>query len=118
LTASLRSVSADAARFVLAAQVTFAESAGGAGRITRVSVTIESRGPGSLHASGVLSEQQLSIPAHGTVTVTYTVEFDVGWGENEVVWRLSAEGVDARERPFQVPQVELPVAVTMPARPG
>lgn len=110
LVATLKSASANAATFEIAATVTFQETGGGSGRITSITGALV-RNPGST-TTGTLTVD-VAIGARASVVQTYTQQFEITAEVERVTWRFSATGVDALGRSFSVPSVE--VSVNPPA---
>ena len=116
LVAQLKTGGPSSSTYELSAAVTFRETGGAAGRITRVTGTIM-RSPSGGSTGGGL-DVLLSFAARGSVTDSYTQQFDVSDGVESVVWRVSASGVDAQGRAFNTSSVDIPVQPPTRAAPA
>ncbi|MGH8544272.1 MAG: hypothetical protein ACREX3_11725 [Gammaproteobacteria bacterium] len=99
----------------MAGQVNFTESAGVAGRITRVSSKVILDGRTATSAS---LNVDLPFSASGTAGDLYSQEFAISEIFSSGRWRFSASGVDATGRSFQVPAVEVQIELTVPPAPS
>jgi Calcineurin-like phosphoesterase len=103
------------AHYSVSADVTYRETAGMAGHITRVTFTII-RSPSGTATSTVLS-RDMSVPPNGSATESYATTFDEG-SDTGAVWRLTASG-DSNGTAFDVPQAEAPIQIAGgPLQPG
>jgi hypothetical protein len=91
----------------VAATVTFQETAGVGGRITRVVANVVRLPSGQSSGGGL--DVTLAIGPSGTVTDRYTQEFDVTADVDSVVCRFSATGVDTQGRTFTATTSDVPV---------
>jgi hypothetical protein len=108
LSAVLIGTSDSSASFRISATVTIRESAGASGQITLISGTIV-RQPGNHMSTGGLNVS-LNLPASGTVSDTYTQDFDVSADIDAVSWRLTVSGTDSTGRPFTGTSSDIPIS--------
>ncbi len=103
------------AHYKVSADVTYRETAGTAGRITRVTLTIV-RSPSGTAINTTL-DRNMSVPANGSATESIVMAFDIG-SDTGAVWRLTASG-DSNGAAFDVPQAEVAIQIAAaPAQPG
>ncbi len=100
---------------LVAGEVTFSESAGVAGRITRVSGEVILDG---ITAASASLNVDLPFTASGSTGDLYSQEFVISELFTTGRWRFSASGVDAMGRSFQVPAVEVQIELTVPPAPS
>lgn len=112
LSATLKTAGSTSSTFEVAPQITFKETAGGSGRITKVYATVV-RMPGSQSTNASLAVN-LSFSAYGSVSDGYTQKFEVTAETTGVSWKFYAEGTDAQGRAFTTATAE--VTVNPPAR--
>lgn len=109
--AAVKGTSGEVLQCELTVQVTFRETAGGAGRIRQVDITTSSTGPGGTHQAGLRMHVDIPFEAGGSFSTTYTQQFDTGADGSKITFRISAEGVDAQERDFHTGDFEFPVVL-------
>lgn len=116
LTALAPSAPGTRAAYALAAEVSFRETAGAAGRIVTVTATV-SDGQGALAPPAQLSVE-VDVPANGTVRHELRATFEAERTATEVTLRLAGRGRDTAGTGIDLAPVEVPVRVAAPLPPA
>jgi len=107
LQSSRVSSTATSTTFRVSANVTFRESAGTGGQITQVAGTITRQPSGQTTTANLTVA--LSMIGMGSVSDSYTQDFEVTGDVESVTWRLSASGIDPQGRLFSASSADVTV---------
>lgn len=113
--AALSEATDSSVTFVFPVELSFRESAGMGGRITRLVSTMIIDGS---QAQPATNDVDVAVPASGTTRASFTVQFSLSELPNTLSWRIAAEGVDASGREFTVRPTSVRVVFSLPPAPS